>query len=305
MSHAEARPASPVAASVPATSQTVRDYLTLAKVRVNVMVVLTTAIGYLMASVSGIDWWVLLHTIVGTSLVACGAAALNQVLEQRTDALMRRTARRPLPAGRLSREQALRFGVGLAIVGMVELALAVNLLTAALGAATLAAYVFVYTPLKRISSISTIVGAVPGAVPPMMGVAAAIGSVDLLAWALFGILFLWQMPHFLAIAWRYRSDYARGGFPMLPVHDETGDLTARQMVLYTAALIPVSLLPNALGVSGPMYLFGAFAAGLGFLASCFIFAKAPSAGSARQLILTSVAYLPVVLILLVVDRVLV
>lgn len=303
MSHAaEARPAATTAPESLSTPRWYEDYLTLAKVRVNLMVVMTTAVGFLIASASDVAWLTLLDAIVGTGLVAGGAAALNQVLERRTDAAMRRTARRPLPAGRLSREHALRFGVGLAIAGMAYLAMRVNLLTAVLGAATLFLYAFVYTPLKRVTSVATIVGAVPGAIPPMMGVSAATGNVDLMAWALFGILFLWQMPHFLAIAWLYRDDYARGGFPMLPVRDQVGDVTARQMALYTAALIPVSLLPNALGVSGPLYLFGAFAAGLAFLAACFVFAKDRGAVATRRLVLVSVAYLPVVLVLMVADR---
>ena len=192
----------------------------------------------------------LIHTLLGTGLISAGASVLNHVLERDTDTLMQRTANRPLPTGRMNPDMALSFGVLLGILGLVDLAVAVNLLTALLGAVALAGYVFVYTPLKRISSLATVIGAVPGAIPPMMGWCAVRNEVDAAAWVLFGILFFWQLPHFLAIAWLCREDYARGGFPMLPVLDPEGFRTGRQAILYGAALVPVSLLPSLLGLNG-------------------------------------------------------
>lgn len=284
------------------------DYLELTKPRITTMVVVTTAAGYVLAA-DPRQWVVFLHVAIGTALVASSASALNQVIERRTDAQMRRTANRPIPAGRLEVTQALLFAVFLGVLGMAYLAVLVNPLTAALGAATLGLYTFVYTPMKRRSSLATLVGAIPGAVPPMMGCTAATGSLDALAWVLFGILFLWQMPHFLAIAWLYRSDYARGGFPLLTLGGEIGgrsaeERTAQQMMLYSAALIPVSLLPTVLGTSGWPYLVGALLLGGVFLAYSFAFGLAPDARSARRLLLVSVMYLPLVLGLMVTDRLL-
>lgn len=291
--------------TLPPTSTTatpIQDFVALAKVRITMMVVLTTAVGFVMAAPRPLDWLLFLNAIIGTALVSSGASALNQVIERDRDARMRRTARRPLAARRLSREQGLAFGVALAIIGMLYLAVLVNLLTAVLGALTLAGYVFVYTPMKRFSSLATIVGAVPGAVPPMMGVSAATNSVDALAWALFGLLFFWQMPHFLAIAWLYRSDYERGGFPMLTVIDRAGSATARQMALWAAALVPVSLLPTVLGFSGPIYFTGALVVGLVFFGYSLAFGRGHSLGAARRVLLVSVVYLPAVLGLLLVDQ---
>jgi len=281
---------------------TTGDFIQLTKPRITLMVVLTTAVGFALAAPTPVAWLLLLHTVIGTALVASGASALNMVIERSSDARMRRTARRPLPAGRLRTVPALLFGLALSAAGMLYLLLLVNGLTAALGAFTLLGYVLVYTPMKRMSSIATIVGAVPGAVPPMMGVSAASGSIDALAWALFGILFLWQMPHFLAIAWMYKSDYQRGGFPMLSVRDPRGVRTARQMVLYAAALLPVSLLPSALGSVGAVYAIGAVLAGVVFLAYSWAFAYEVSLRAARRVLLTSVLYLPAVLGLLLFDR---
>lgn len=278
------------------------DYLALTKPRITLMVVLTTAVGFVLASPAPVSWLLLLHTVIGTALVASGASTLNMVIERATDARMRRTAQRPLPAGRMKTWPAALYGVALSALGIAYLAGLVNVLTAALGAFTLIGYVAIYTPMKRLSSLATIVGAVPGAVPPMMGVTAALGHADSLAWALFGILFLWQMPHFLAIAWLYRSDYARGGFPMLSVNDPRGRRTARQMVLYSAALLPVSLLPSALGSVGLVYAAGALSAGVVFLAYSWAFAYDVSLRAARRVLLVSVLYLPAVLGLLVLDR---
>ncbi len=278
------------------------DFLELTKPRISLMVVVTTAAGFLLASARPLDWLLLCHALLGTALVASGASALNQVIERHTDARMRRTANRPIPAGRLDVDRALVFGLAISVVGVVYLAALVNSLTALLGALTLASYVLVYTPLKRRSSLSTLVGAVPGAAPPVMGCTAATGELGLLAGILFAILFLWQMPHFLAIAWLYRSDYEQGGFPMLTVGRLRGARTARQMVLYAAALIPVSILPNVFGISGPAYFAGALVLGLVFLGYCVGFSRRHSARAARRLLLASVVYLPVVLLLMVADQ---
>jgi protoheme IX farnesyltransferase len=275
------------------------DIVELAKPRITLMVVVTAGIGILLASGGRVP----MELLIGTGLVAAGSAALNHVLERDIDALMRRTADRPLPAGRMSPDLALTIGVGLAVAGLVELALGVNLTTALLGAAALAGYVFVYTPLKKISPLATVVGAVPGAIPPMMGWAAVTESLDPGAWVLFAILFLWQLPHFLAIAWMCREDYARAGLPMLPVIQPDGRSTARQMVLYGAALLPVSLLPSTLGLTGATYFLGAMGLGLFFLAMCVGFAVSLSALAARRVLLTSVLYLPAVLAVMVLDRV--
>jgi protoheme IX farnesyltransferase len=277
------------------------DLAEMTKPGITLMVALTTALGFLLAG-GAVASWQLAATLLGTCLVAAGASVLNQFWERSTDALMRRTAGRPLPAGRLDPDLALLFGVALAIAGLLALALAVNALTAALGAAALVGYVFVYTPLKKVSSLSTVVGAIPGALPPMMGWCAVRGEVDLAAWALFGILFFWQMPHFLAIAWLCREDYARGGFPMLPVLDPGGSWTARQSVLYGAALVPVSLLPSLLGVAGRLYFIGALALGLAYLGFCLGFARRRSTPGARRLMFASLLYLPAVLAVLLLDR---
>jgi len=280
------------------------DLAELTKARITLMVMVTAAAGFLLASAGSVDVVRLVHALVGTGLVAAGAGVLNQVLERDVDALMRRTADRPIPAGRIDPDAALSLGVAVSVAGLAYLALTVNLLTSMLGAATLAAYLFVYTPMKRISSLATLIGAIPGAVPPMMGWTAARDSIDAGAWALFGILFLWQLPHFLAIAWMYRADYERGGFPMLPVLDPEGGRTARQMILYAAALVPVSLLPSALGLTGAVYFLGALALGLAFLGFAFAFDRARNGRAARHLLLVSVIYLPAILAVMVLDRVL-
>jgi len=277
------------------------DLAAMTKPSITLMVALTTALGFLLAGGAVLSLQ-LAAALLGTCLVAAGASVLNQFWERGSDALMRRTAGRPLPAGRLDPDLALLFGVTLGIAGLLELALAVNALTAALGAAALAGYVFVYTPLKKVSSLATVVGAIPGALPPMMGWCAVRGEVDLAAWALFGILFFWQMPHFLAIAWLCREDYARGGFPMLPVLDPGGTWTGRQSVLYGAALVPVSLLPSLLGLAGGLYFGGALALGLAYLGCALAFARRRSTPGARRLMLASLLYLPAVLAVLLLDR---
>ena len=278
------------------------DFAELTKPRITLMVALTTAAGFMLAASRPLPWDLLINTLLGTALIASGASTLNQVIERRTDARMRRTANRPIPAGRLAPSTAMIFGLALSAAGAFYLALAVNLLTGLIGALTLASYVLIYTPLKRKSSLATLVGAVPGAAPPMMGCTAASGELDALAWALFGILFFWQMPHFLAIAWIYRTDYERGGFPLLTLGNVSGPRTARQMMLYAAALIPVSLLPNAIGVSGWPYFIGALLLGLAFLGFCVAFSVSHTSRAARRLLLASVVYLPIVLGLMVADQ---
>ncbi|HEX5758087.1 MAG TPA: heme o synthase [Thermoanaerobaculia bacterium] len=286
----------------PLPSVRLADLVELTKPGITLMVVLTAGLGFLLARGDArVSWLLLVHTLVGTGLVSAGASALNHVLEREVDARMRRTAERPLPAGRLDPDLALFFGVGLALAGLLELALAVNLLTALLGAFALAGYVFAYTPLKRVSSLNTVVGAVPGAVPPLMGWAAVRDGLDPAAWALFGILFLWQMPHFLAIAWLCRDDYARAGLPMLTVRDPEGTRTARQVLLYGAALVPVSLLPAAQGLLGAPYFAGALALGLAYLGFGVEFARRRSTPAARRLMLASILYLPALLAAMLVD----
>jgi len=281
----------------------VADLAALTKPRITLMVVLTGGIGLWLASGGEVSLGLALHTLLGTGLLAAGSSALNQVLEQDLDALMTRTADRPLPAGRMDPDVALIFGVALSIVGLLELTVFVNLLVALLGTVALAGYIFLYTPLKRVSSLATVIGAIPGAIPPLMGWAAVTDRLDAGAWVLFGILFLWQLPHFLAIAWMCREDYARAGLPMLPVVEPDGRSTARQMVLYGAALLPVSLLPTVLGLTGPTYFLGTLTLGCFFLGVCVVFALRFSTQAARRVLLVSVFYLPAVLLVMVLDRV--
>jgi len=287
-------------ADVP-TVRPLADLTELTKPGISLMVVVTAAIGLLLAGGSSAPLRLWIHTLLGTGLVAGGASALNHVWERDTDARMRRTAGRPLPSGRMHPDAALLFGVVVALLGLLELATAVNLLTAGLGALALAGYVFIYTPMKRISSLSTLIGAIPGALPPMMGWTAMRNAIELPAWVLFGILFFWQLPHFLAIAWLCREDYAAAGFPMLSVLDGSGWRTGRQALLYCLPLLPVSLLPTPLGLTGLAYLVGALSLGLAYLYFCIEFARRPERDQARRLMLYSLVYLPAVLAVLVVD----
>lgn len=283
-----------------------KDYIALTKPRITWLILMSTGVGYFFgmrgASLWNLNWWSLLHTILGTGLIASGTAALNQWSEREADRRMRRTSDRPLPAGRLSPGRALAFGVAIAVAGFAELALAVNFLSGVLGLLTLASYLFVYTPLKQRSWLSTTVGAFPGAMPPMIGFAAASGTLTAEAWVLFAILFLWQFPHFYSIAWMYREDYARAGIRMLPVVEPDGESTARQIVLYAVALIPVSLIPGLLGMSGKFYLIGALALGLWFLYSGVRVAFDRTILRARSVLLVSVIYLPLLYGLMVLDR---
>ena len=279
------------------------DYLTLTKPRVNGLVIASAAAAYYLGSAAGFDLVRFINTIVGTALVAGGAAALNQAFERRIDALMERTRSRPVPDGRLSTADARWFGLALAGIGVVELALGANLLSAAIALVTLVTYAWVYTPLKTRTSFATVIGAVPGALPPMIGWAAATGTMSREAWILFAIVFFWQLPHFLAIAWMYREDYARAGVPLLPVLEPDGRSTALQIVLYTSALVPVSLLPTVVGLGGDVYFGAGLLLGIAFLAASLVFARQRTRTNARALFLASIVYLPVLWMLLVLDRV--
>jgi heme o synthase len=278
------------------------DFLTLTKPRLNLLVLMTTLGGIYLGAPGGVPLDVLFHTVVGTALVAGGAAALNQVWERNTDRLMRRTAGRPLPAGRLGVAEGTWFGVALSAIGLVELTLGVNVTSAWVAGVTLISYVLMYTPLKTRTSLATLVGAIPGALPPVIGWAAAQGSITLPAIVLFGIVFFWQMPHFLAIAWMYRADYARAGIQMLPAVESDGRRTSQQALLYAAGLWPVSLMPLVVGLAGPAYGAVASVLGLLFIWLCFRFTQDRSHHSARRLFLFSITYLPILWAALVIDR---
>src|ERR1041384_952319 len=242
-------------------------YVELTKPRITSLIVLTSAAGFVLGSVGGVNYVQLAHAMIGIALLSSGIGTLNQFMERDLDGLMRRTADRPLPSRRLFPFEALWFGLTLTVLAEGYLALFVNVLTALLGLTVIAGYLFVYTPLKTRTTLSTALGAFPGAMPPLMGWTAARGQLDVAAWVLFAILFLWQFPHFLAIAWMYREDYGRAGIRMLPVVEPDGRSTARQIVLYGLAVIPVSLAPSFLGMTGRLYLAGALALGLWFLYS--------------------------------------
>ena len=278
------------------------DYVALTKPRVNLLVLVTTTIGFHLGNVGRTDLALLFHTVVGTFLVAGGAAAFNQVLERDVDALMRRTMTRPLPGGRVGPKDATLFAAALSAAGILELGLGANWLAAAVAMVTLASYALVYTPLKRVTSLATVVGAVPGALPPVIGWAAARGSLGLEAWVLFAIVFVWQMPHVLAVSWLYREDYARGGIRVLPVEDPDGRSTAFQMVNYAAALVPISLMPTAVGIAGRLYLAGAIVLGVGLLALTVRFARNRTPERARRLFAASLVYLPLLWLLMLGDR---
>ncbi|MGE0592901.1 MAG: heme o synthase [Vicinamibacterales bacterium] len=279
------------------------DLIELTKPRLNLLVLVTTLAGMYLAAPSGVPALLVLHTLVGTALVAGGAAALNQVWERSTDSLMRRTRSRPVPAGRVRPAHGTGFGVALSAAGLAQLTLGVNAVAAAVAALTLVSYVLFYTPLKRYTSLATLVGAVPGALPPVIGWAAGAGSVSEPALVLFGIVFFWQMPHFLALAWMYRDDYAAAGIPLLPVIERDGRRTGRQALLYAAALWPVSLLPAVVGLAGVFYSSVATVLGVIFIALAGQFANERSMAAARRLFLASITYLPLLWGALVADRV--
>jgi protoheme IX farnesyltransferase len=275
----------------------------LVKARLTFLVLLTTLVGFYVGSAGAINVPLMLYTLAGTGLLACGAAALNQLLERQYDAKMRRTEDRPLPSGRLQPEMALIFGGVCSIAGLVLLAWAVNLLTSFLGALTLISYLFIYTPLKRVTWLNTAIGAVPGALPPLMGWTAARGELSGEGWSLFAILFFWQIPHFLAIAWLYRDEYARAGFVMLPVIDRDGFRTGRQAVSHTLGLTLASLMPAFFGLAGVIYFAGALLLGMIFLGFALLFARTLTIERARQLFFVSITYLPLLLGLMVLDKV--
>jgi protoheme IX farnesyltransferase len=288
-----------------------RDYIELTKPRITWLILMSTGIGFFFGLPAAANWWefvksipllALLHTVIGTGLIASGTAALNQWYEREADRKMRRTAMRPLPCGKMSARNACLFGIALSVAGFLELWLGVNLLAGLIGAFTLSSYLFVYTPMKQRTWWSTTVGAIPGAMPPMIGFAAAAGTLTRESWVLFAILFLWQFPHFYSIAWMYKEDYARAGIRMLPVVEPDCRSTARQIVLYGLALIPVSLVPSLLGMTGRIYLAGALLLGLWFLYSGVRVAVDRTALRARAVLIVSVLYLPLIYGLMLIDR---
>jgi protoheme IX farnesyltransferase len=284
------------------------DYIALTKPRITWLILMSTGVGYFFGlavpgQTTGSPHWILLvHTLIGTALIASGTAALNQYYERDADTLMRRTAGRPLPTGKMTAHSALLFGIVLSGLGFGELALGANVLTGLLGAFTLGSYLFIYTPLKQRSHLSTVIGALPGAMPPLIGYAASHGSLTPEAWTLFAILFIWQFPHFLAIAWMYREDYARAGIRMLPVVEPDGMSTGRQIILYASTLIPVSLFPVLLGMSGKVYLVGALLLGGWFLYTGVRVAFDLTNVRARRVLLASIIYLPAIYGLMIFDR---
>ena len=289
--------------SLPAPSRgTLADFVSLTKPRLNLLVVATSAAGYYLGAPGAPEPGPMLQAVAGTALVAAGAAVLNQVVERDTDALMRRTRGRALPDGRVLPSDARLFGIVSAVGGLALLAAQRHLIAVCLALATLIIYLAIYTPMKRRTSLATLVGAVPGALPPLIGWSASHGSLTLGGGALFAIVFLWQIPHFMAIAWMYRDDYAKAGFPMLPVIDPAGRRAGRQAVAYAAALVPVSVLPTLAGVSGMAYLIVAVALGIGLLCLAISFAATRTDQSARRLFFGSITYLPILWIAMIADR---
>jgi protoheme IX farnesyltransferase len=291
------------AVSLPAPGRgTLADFVSLTKPRLNLLVVATSAAGYYLGAPGVPEPGPMLQAVAGTALVAAGAAVLNQVVERDTDALMRRTRGRALPDGRVLPGDARLFGIALSVGGLALLAAGRHLTAAGLALVTLVLYLAIYTPLKRRTSLATLVGAVPGALPPLIGWSASHGSITLGGAALFAIVFLWQIPHFMAIAWMYRDDYAKAGFPMLPVIDPGGRRAGRQAVVYAAALVPVSAVPALVGVSGMAYLIVAMALGIGLLSLAAGFAATRTDRSARRLFFGSITYLPILWIAMIADR---
>ena len=294
--------APPISATQTCEKAGVGVLLELIKARLTSLVLLTTLVGFYLGSRGTPDYALMFHALVATGLVASGAAALNQLLEREHDAKMARTSGRPLPSGRIQPETVLVFGTVCALGGLLYLALAVNFLTAALGAFTLTIYLVVYTPLKRITSLNTVVGAVPGALPPLMGWTASHGEVTVEGWSLFAILFVWQIPHFLAIAWLYREDYAKAGYAMLPVLDRTGERTRQHVLISTAGLLPASLGPFVLSLTGQVYLAGVVILNLAFIVLAIRFGRKLNQSAARELFFASIIFLPALLTLMVLDK---
>ena len=278
------------------------DLAELVKARLTLLVLLTTAVGFYLGVTGSVDFLALFHAVFGTALAAAGAAALNQWWERRLDALMHRTKERPIPAGRMSPHHAVLLGAILSIAGVVYLAVICNGLSAFLAAATIAIYVLAYTPLKRISTANTLVGAVPGALPPVIGWAAATGNVALPAWSLFAILFCWQMPHFFALAWMYREDYARGGFQMMSRDDDTGIRSASQAVLFSMLLLIITGVPFYLRITTQLYMPFAIGLGIWFTYMAMRFHGRKTIPAARGLFIASIIYLPLLLLVLVLTK---
>ncbi len=275
----------------------------LVKARLTTLVLMTTAVGFYIGWSGPMNFALLFNTLAATGLLASGAAALNQLLEREHDAKMRRTQNRPLPSGRLQPTTVALIGGVSSVAGLIYLALAVNLLTSVLGAVTLVSYLFIYTPLKRVTWLNTAIGAIPGGLPPLMGWTAVRGELSGEGWALFAILAFWQIPHFFAIAWMYREDYAKAGFVMLPNVDADGSRTAQQTISHMLALLTASLVPFALKMAGPVYLAAALVLGAGFLWCAIQFSRQLTMGRARLLFLASILYLPLLLAALVWDKV--
>ena len=276
-------------------------FVELTKPRLTLLSVMTTLAGYYLGARGNVQLLPMMHALIGTFLIGGGCGAINMYMEANLDRLMKRTASRPIPSGRVTPTEALIIGTLLTIAGIVWLFLATNLLATLLGVATFISYVFLYTPLKQRSTINTIVGGLPGALPPVIGWAAAAGEIGPGALALFALLFFWQMPHFLALAWMYRKDYARAGYKMLPVLDPDGAATGRQILLYIAGLLPVSLIPTLVGISGPVYFFGAVILGGTFLWLGFRFALGRKNSQAKWVFHFSLAYLPILLLVMAID----
>jgi heme o synthase len=287
---------------VSSRNRVVADLAELVKARLTLLVLLTTAVGFYLGAESPIDYMALFHVVFGTAAAAAGAAALNQWWERRADALMRRTKTRPIPAGRMPPTQALGLGAVLSVFGIGYLAIVCNVLSAALTAITIAIYIFAYTPLKRASTANTAVGAIPGAIPPMIGWAAARGSIGAGAWSLFAIVFLWQLPHFFAIAWMYREDYSRAGFRMISSDDRSGERSASQSVFFCILLLVIAGLPAFLGITTFVYLAAELMLGSLFIAVAMRFLRIRTASAARLLFIASITYLPLLLAALVLTK---
>jgi len=291
------------AVTVAVPGSRIADFIALTKPRLNSLVLVTTTVCFYLGAPDASVLWLIGPTIIGTALVAGGASALNQVYERKADGLMLRTRHRPLPSGRLLPAEARAFGIALSLIGLAVLTYT-RPLAAGLALATIVTYVLIYTPLKCRTPFATVVGAVPGALPAALGWVAASGSMTLEAWVLFGIVFLWQIPHFLAIAWIYREDFARAGFQVLPVVEPSGRRTARYVLLFLAGLLPVSLAPAWVGMAGTPYLLGAALLGFGFAALSARFALHRSMQNARNLFAGSLVYLPLLWVLLISSRLL-
>jgi protoheme IX farnesyltransferase len=293
----------PAQIDAPIPKRFLSDFAELVKARLTLLVLLTTAVGYYLGATGPINFAGLFHAVFGTALAAAGAAALNQWWERRLDAVMHRTRTRPIPGGRMSPRDALILGCLLSVAGIVYLNLLCNSLSALLAAATIVIYIFAYTPLKRVSTFNTLIGAIPGALPPVVGWAAATGRAEIGAWSLFVILFFWQMPHFFAIAWMYREDYARAGFEMISKADNTGARSASQSVLFCIMLLLISGIPQFLGLVSAVYLVVELVLNGAFIFVAMRFLRTQQAVDARRLFLTSILYLPLLLGALVLTKV--